>query len=151
MGKLGKETDRYIFAGLFISLGKISMTAETRPLVVSLDQVESYEGTCGDVRELLNPDKVNLENLSVAHIEVRVGKKATPHYHKETEEIYYILSGSGEVRVGDASWEVSEGDSIAIPPESIHTVENVGEEVIYLLAINSPPYDSDDTYETNQS
>ncbi len=50
----------------------------------------------------------------------------TPHVHKDIEEVYYILEGDGEMRIGDEAKLVGAGDVIYIPPEKVHTLINMG-------------------------
>ena len=44
------------------------------------------------------------------------GASTTPHYHPRTEEIYYVVEGTGRMQVGDELREVRPGDAVAIPP-----------------------------------
>ncbi|MFH0890883.1 MAG: cupin domain-containing protein [Candidatus Liptonbacteria bacterium] len=47
-----------------------------------------------------------------------------PHVHKTMWEIYYIVSGSAEFRIGSPSGEqvceAHPGDLIAVPPDTLH-------------------------------
>jgi len=55
------------------------------------------------------------------------GAAVTPHAHDDVEEVYYILEGNGEMRIGDESRLVGAGDLIYIPPKKIHMLIQVGE------------------------
>ena len=56
------------------------------------------------------------------------GKRAFPrHNHRVNEEMFLILAGTGELRVGDERWSVRKGDVIACPPggpETAHQLVN---------------------------
>ena len=58
------------------------------------------------------------------------------HAHYVNEEAIYVLSGSGEARIGDARVPVRSGDWIALPtgPEHAHQMVNVSaaEPLVYL-------------------
>src|SRR5262249_58926377 len=58
------------------------------------------------------------------------------HAHYVNEEAIYVLSGSGEARIGDARVPVRPGDWIALPtgPEHAHQMVNVStvEPLVYL-------------------
>jgi mannose-6-phosphate isomerase-like protein (cupin superfamily) len=56
------------------------------------------------------------------------------------EEIYYILSGSGVMTVGEEQREVGAGDAIFIPRGQRHTLENTGPEAIRLLLVCGPAF-----------
>lgn len=56
------------------------------------------------------------------------GKRAYPrHSHRVNEEMFLILEGEGELRVGDERWPVRKHDVIACPPggpETAHQLIN---------------------------
>jgi mannose-6-phosphate isomerase-like protein (cupin superfamily) len=54
------------------------------------------------------------------------------------EEIYFIMSGQGEMTVGDESRQVAPGDAIWIPAGSPHALANTGEEPLFILVVASP-------------
>jgi uncharacterized cupin superfamily protein len=69
--------------------------------------------------------------------EVAPGGLSFPrHAHHVNEEAIYVLSGSGEARIGDARVPVRPGDWIALPvgPEHAHQMVNVSttEPLVYL-------------------
>lgn len=59
------------------------------------------------------------------------GKSAFPfHNHRVNEEMFFILEGGGEIRIGDDRFPVTKGDVIACPPggpESAHQLINTSE------------------------
>jgi uncharacterized cupin superfamily protein len=69
------------------------------------------------------------------------GKRAFPlHNHHANEEMFFILQGSGELRVGDERWSVRKGDFIASPPggpELAHQLINTGGEELQYLAVST--------------
>jgi len=56
-----------------------------------------------------------------------IGAAVTPHAHDDVEEVYYILEGNGEMKVGDESRRVGAGDLVYIPPKKVHMLIQVGE------------------------
>jgi uncharacterized cupin superfamily protein len=69
------------------------------------------------------------------------GKRAFPlHNHHANEEMFFILQGSGELRVGDERWSIRQGDFIASPPggpEVAHQIINTGNEELRYLAVST--------------
>ena len=59
------------------------------------------------------------------------GKAAFPlHNHHVNEELFLILEGQGEVRIGDATFAVRRGDVISCPPggpETAHQILNTSD------------------------
>jgi mannose-6-phosphate isomerase-like protein (cupin superfamily) len=99
-----------------------------------------------EIRELLAHRNSAIRNQSLAEARVAPGGRTTAHYHKVTEEIYYILRGSGEMTIGDQSRRVAPGDAIAIPPGEVHTIANPGSEPLVFLCCCAPCYDHEDTF-----
>jgi uncharacterized cupin superfamily protein len=72
---------------------------------------------------------------------VPAGKRAFPlHNHHANEEMFFILQGSGELRVGEERWSIRQGDFIANPPggpEVAHQIINNGSEELRYLAVST--------------
>ncbi|HUB91254.1 MAG TPA: cupin domain-containing protein [Dyella sp.] len=69
------------------------------------------------------------------------GKRAFPlHNHRVNEEMFFILQGEGEIRVGAERHPIRQGDIIACPPggpESAHQIINTGSVEMRYLAVSS--------------
>lgn len=63
--------------------------------------------------------------------------KAPPHTHTY-DEVVYILGGQGTVHINDAAHPISAGDSVYLPPGSVHCLENQGDEPLALLGVFCP-------------
>jgi mannose-6-phosphate isomerase-like protein (cupin superfamily) len=98
-----------------------------------------------EIRELLAHRNSSIRNQSLAEARLPPGGATTPHYHPQTEEIYYILSGAGRMRVGHETRDVGPGDAIAIPPGQIHQIENTGRDTLLFLCCCAPAYEHSDT------
>ena len=75
---------------------------------------------------------------------VAPGKAAFPkHSHHVNEEMFFILDGTGELRLGDAVHPVRAGDVIACPPggpETAHQLSNTGTVDLRYLAVSTMDY-----------
>ncbi len=72
---------------------------------------------------------------------VAPGKRAFPfHNHRVNEEMFFILEGSGEVRIGSETHPIRKGDIVACPPggkETAHQIVNTGTEELRYLAVST--------------
>ena len=93
-----------------------------------------------EIRPLIDRTTSNIELCSLAEEVLPAGASVGRHHHLKTEEIYYILSGTGRMTVGDESSMVEAGDAIFIPRGLTHTLENTGAEPIHLLLVCGPAY-----------
>jgi mannose-6-phosphate isomerase-like protein (cupin superfamily) len=98
-----------------------------------------------EIRELLAYRNSCIRNQSLAEARVPVGGSTQEHYHRVTEEIYYILEGAGRMRIEDEERWVGAGDAIAIPPGKRHKIWNTGDSILRLLCCCAPAYEHEDT------
>jgi mannose-6-phosphate isomerase-like protein (cupin superfamily) len=97
------------------------------------------------IREILSPANSSLFNQSLAEAIVVSGKATDEHYHKETEEIYYVIRGRGLMKIGDEKREVNEGDGIVIEPGMKHKIWNKSDVDLVFLCCCAPAYTHNDT------
>jgi mannose-6-phosphate isomerase-like protein (cupin superfamily) len=114
--------------------------------VKNLQHVEAFITKDGsEIRELLAHRNSCIAKQSLAEARVSPGGRTAPHYHPKTEEIYYILRGSGEMTINKENRSVGPGDAIAIPPGTVHTIFNPGQEPLVFLCCCAPAYEHEDT------
>ncbi len=102
--------------------------------IVNLDSVAAFRTKDGsEIRELLAHRNSCIRQQSLAEARVAPGLTTTPHHHPRTEEIYYILEGTGRMHLGDAARDVGAGDAIAIPPGEVHWIANSGQTTLRFL------------------
>jgi uncharacterized cupin superfamily protein len=78
---------------------------------------------------------VGLQRCGVNVIRVPPGKESFVHHvHLVDEEWMYVISGTGELRIGDERFAVGPGDFAGFPPRTLaHHLRNTGaEELVYL-------------------
>jgi mannose-6-phosphate isomerase-like protein (cupin superfamily) len=114
--------------------------------ITNLEVVPSFVTKDGsEIRELLAHRNSVIRNQSLAEARIRPGQATQEHFHRVTEEIYYITHGQGRMRIEDEMREVKVGDSIAIPPGKKHKIWNTGTETLRLLCCCAPAYEHEDT------
>mgnify|MGYP001055324465 CR=1 FL=1 len=57
------------------------------------------------------------------------------HKHEDSEEIYYVISGRGLMKVDDEEVEVGAGDAVLTKKGSSHGIRNIGNTNLRLLVI----------------
>jgi mannose-6-phosphate isomerase-like protein (cupin superfamily) len=114
--------------------------------IQQLDRVPAFITKDGsEIRELLAYRNSCIRRQSLAEARVPVGGSTAPHYHPQTEEIYFILEGRGRMQLDDQTRDVGPGDAIAIPPGSRHQITNTGDAPLRLLCCCTPAYEHEDT------
>ena len=114
--------------------------------VKNIDDAEAFITKDGsEIRELLAHRNSCIRNQSLAEARLPPGASTTAHYHRRTEEIYYILRGHGRMTIGGESCQVVPGDAVAIPPTQVHQITNTGVDPLVFLCTCVPAYEHDDT------
>lgn len=70
------------------------------------------------------------------------GEAPPLHKHPDTEQVFYMLQGEGELRVGDGGAEshrVKPGDLVRIPPDTWHKIVNDGSIDIRYVSVDAFP------------
>ncbi len=112
----------------------------------NIDEVPAFITADGsEIRELLAHRNSCIRQQSLAEARLGPGQSTTPHYHPSTEEIYYIVEGTGRMHLDDEVRQVGVGDAIAIPPGTAHQIANTGDGTLRFLCCCAPPYEHDDT------
>ena len=71
---------------------------------------------------------------------IEEGSSSNPHLHDDAEEIFYVISGAGRVKVGEEEEDIGPGSCIFIPPKTLHQLMNTGNVELKVLAVISPPF-----------
>jgi mannose-6-phosphate isomerase-like protein (cupin superfamily) len=114
--------------------------------IQNIDHTPAFTTKDGsEIRELLAHRNSCITNQTLAEARLPIGGSTTPHYHVRAEEIYYILSGQGLMRVDKETRPVGPGDAIAIPPGLLHQITNTGSDLLKFLCCCAPGYEHEDT------
>ena len=97
---------------------------------------ERYEARVAMIAPQIGAKKLGY-NLTA----VPPGKRAYPlHSHRVLEEMFFVLEGTGEVRIGAETFSIRAGDIIACPtggPETAHQIVNTGKTELRYLAVST--------------
>jgi mannose-6-phosphate isomerase-like protein (cupin superfamily) len=98
------------------------------------------------IRSILDRTNAPVRNQSLAEASVPAGHSTDRHYHKNSEEFYFLLEGEGTVEIDGESRPVGPGDAILIPSGAWHQI--TASTALRFLCCCAPPYSHDDTYFT---
>ena len=115
--------------------------------VRSLEAAEPFVTADGStIRELCGLPTGGSVNQSVAEATLAPGQSTKRHYHAETEEVYFVLEGDGEMELEGERAPVRPGDAVPIPSGAWHELTNTGSGPLRILCTCAPPYRHEDTY-----
>ncbi len=98
-------------------------------------------------------DRADAETSEVFVVVIRHGKAPPLHQHDDTEQVFYVLRGTGVLSIGAKrkKFPVKPGDVVRIPPHTLHSIECNSKKSLVYLAIdcflggrpkNEPTWDS---------
>lgn len=110
--------------------------AETSRRMGAEMPAERYGGRRAELGRVIGARKLGYNVTAIAP-----GKRAYPfHNHRVNEEMFFVLEGTGEVRIGEATFPIRAGDVIACPPggpEAAHQLHNTGSDELRVLAVST--------------
>jgi uncharacterized cupin superfamily protein len=112
---------------------------DLRPMPAGLPP--ELEGTYGGSRMGQIGMHIGAQKLGYNVTAVPPGRRAFPfHSHRANEEMFFVLEGSGEVRIGAERHPIKQGDVVACPPggpETAHQIVNTGTSELRYLAVST--------------
>ncbi|CAN5266634.1 cupin domain-containing protein [soil metagenome] len=96
------------------------------------------------IRSILDRTNAPVENQSLAEATLPAGGATERHYHKLSEEFYFLLEGRGTMEIDGERRPVSAGDAILIPPGAWHQISAATP--LRFLCCCAPPYSHEDTF-----
>jgi uncharacterized cupin superfamily protein len=119
-----------------INIDDVEVSPWPAAFVPTGEAADRFGAAMGRIAPTLGASKLGY-NLTV----VPPGKRAFPlHNHRVNEEMFFIIDGAGEVRIGDAIHPIRSGDFIACPPggpETAHQIINTGGTELRYLAVST--------------
>jgi len=102
--------------------------------VINTENSEHYKwGKDSDGWHLLKSD-----SLSVIEENVPANEKEERHYHNESQQFFYVLSGAAHIEILDDVFEVFAGNGIHVPAKVPHQLMNRGTDNLRFLVISQP-------------
>ncbi|HTF28384.1 MAG TPA: cupin domain-containing protein [Flavitalea sp.] len=107
--------------------------------IIHESEVAEMEHPGRFMRWLVNEDSLQAKNLSVCLIRVLPGETVRPaHSHPNSEELIYIISGSGKVMIENEVSEIRAGSAILFGQGKIHMLKNSGDIEMKVICFFAP-------------
>ncbi|WP_100611900.1 cupin domain-containing protein [Confluentibacter lentus] len=107
--------------------------------IIHENDVEEVSHPGRFMRWLANEDSLKAKNLSVCVIRVLPGETVRPaHSHPNSEELIYIINGSGKVMIENEVGDVKTGSAILFEQGKIHMLKNTGDTEMKVICFFAP-------------
>jgi len=80
-------------------------------------------------------DNTTLKNLVLSSTLLHAGKQTTGHKHEGQEEVYFFVTGKGEMLIDEERFVVETGDIVLIEDGEFHRVYNTSKEDLYFVCV----------------
>ena len=87
------------------------------------------------------PSPIQAGSFCMGYVTLEPRGGQVPWHNQQQEEVYFIVSGTGEMCVGDERRTVRGGQAVAIPPDVFHQLTNIGDEPLAMIYCYGPAGD----------
>src|SRR6266480_1624033 len=106
--------------------------------IVNLLEIDdSVDGRVPGMEARFSRKYLGSRDLGVSHFRYAPRTRNSGHSHREQEEAYVVVAGSGRVRLDDELRDIRQWDVIRVAPEVVRAFE-AGPEGLELIAVGGP-------------
>jgi uncharacterized cupin superfamily protein len=120
--------------------------------IVNLMELENgaKEGDATSERRMAR-SALESEHIGLSHFRYAPGRRSSiGHAHREQEEVYLVLGGSGQVKLDDERRDIAQWDVVRVAPATYRGFE-AGPDGLELLAIGSDRPEGGDGIRTDET
>lgn len=114
-------------------------TTTTGYTVVKLDEAPDVLGDYpGEMRMLAGP--LATEQVAFTHRRMPAqtgGKGSYGHKHKTQEEVYFVVSGTLQFKIGDELFDAGPGTAVRVGKDAVRSVWNEGPDDVALIIVST--------------
>ena len=96
-----------------------------------------------DVEARFARQHIDSEHLGVSYFRYAPGFRSVGHHHREQEEAYVVVGGSGRIKVDEDILELRRWDVVRVAPQTVRAFE-AGPDGLELIAVGSDRPDEGD-------
>ena len=107
--------------------------------IINLKEIESSAGDYApNLEAYFGRKHLDSEHLGVSYFRYGPGFRAPiGHSHREQEEVYVVVNGSGRIKLNDEIIELRQWDVVRVAPATVRALEG-GPDGLELIAIGGP-------------
>jgi mannose-6-phosphate isomerase-like protein (cupin superfamily) len=84
---------------------------------------------------------IQTKSFCMGYVTLEPNGGQVPWHDQESEEVYFVISGRGEMCIGEERRELHDGQAVNIPPGSFHQITNIGDTPLVMLYCYGPAGD----------
>ena len=87
------------------------------------------------------PSPIQTKSFCMGYVTLEPNGGQVPWHDQESEEVYFVISGRGEMCIDDERQELCDAQAVYIPPGSFHQITNIGDTPLVMLYCYGPAGD----------
>ena len=84
---------------------------------------------------------IQASTFNMGYVTIEAGGGQVPWHNHDQEEVYFIVSGVGEMCLGEEVQTLTAGQAVYIPSRVFHQLTNVGDEPLKMIYVYGPAGD----------
>jgi mannose-6-phosphate isomerase-like protein (cupin superfamily) len=89
------------------------------------------------------PSPIQAKSFCMGHVTLEPEGGQVPWHNQDSEEVYFIIEGRGEMCLGDERRVLTDGQAVSIPPGVFHQLTNIGDTPLRMIYVYGPAGDVD--------
>lgn len=124
----------------------MNATPPKYPLVRHRDETDPIDCPFGQVQRVVTGGDGGVSNVHVVSV-----TKGLPHRHEAYDETYFVLRGTGTIRIAEDPRPLRPGSVAVIPAGVVHSLDADPGETLEFVIFGTPPLPLDDLRAAPQS
>ena len=109
------------------------------PVVRYRSETDTTPCPYGTVQRIVTGSEGGIANVHVVSV-----THGAPHLHQGYDEVYYVLSGTGAIRIGEENHLLKTGTVVTIPAGIPHSLSSDTDTPLEFIIFGTPPMTMDD-------
>jgi len=105
---------------------------------VNISELVLEDAHGGELKKKVLVAKKDIDNKHLMFVNeayIDTGKEMSSHLHDDMEEVFYFLSGEGEMSVGEETTKIKAGDRIIAPAKQSQWIKNTGKTTLKYICL----------------
>lgn len=84
---------------------------------------------------------LQMQNFSMGYVTLEPNGGQVPWHNQEQEEVYFVVSGTGQMCLGEEHQTLEAGQAVGIPCGVFHQLTNIGDTPLIMIYVYGPAGD----------
>jgi mannose-6-phosphate isomerase-like protein (cupin superfamily) len=118
----------------------------TETVIMNIADLSQIEGRTYPARRRTQnlvggPSPIQFQNFCMGYVTLEPKGGQVPWHNQESEEVYFVIEGTGEMCLGEERQTVQGGQCVQIPPGVFHQMTNIGDAPLKMVYVYGPAGD----------